>query len=69
MSKARKFLIFLGILMILIGGAFIYFHDNADVEAIEKEQQKDIDSVVPEKFDELNSSFDGEFDNDSLILE
>lgn len=60
MKLGKKILIVLGVLIVLAGGAFIYFHDNADVEEIEKEQQADIDEVVPEKFDDLNSSFDEE---------
>ncbi|MCB9189056.1 MAG: hypothetical protein H6599_07215 [Flavobacteriales bacterium] len=58
MKLAKRILIVLGVLVAIIGTAFIIFHDDADVEQIEKEQQADIDETVPEKFDELNSSFE-----------
>lgn len=58
MKLAKKILILIGVLVVIIGTAFIIFHDDADVEQIEKEQQANIDETVPEKFDELNASFE-----------
>lgn len=58
MKLAKKILIVLGVLAVIIGTAFFIFHDDADVEQIEKEQQANIDETVPEKFDELNASFE-----------
>jgi hypothetical protein len=58
MKRGKKLLIGLGVFTLLIAAAFIIFHDNADVDQIEKEQQADIDKVVPEKFDNLNASFE-----------
>lgn len=67
MSKGKKFLIALLVLVAIATAAFFYFHDDSDVEAIEEEQQADIDSVVPEKFDELNSSF-SDLESDSTLF-
>ncbi|CAG5085852.1 hypothetical protein [Parvicella tangerina] len=58
MKRGKKLLIALGVVVTLVGAAFLYFHDDADLDAIEEEQQADIDEVVPEKFDELNASFE-----------
>ncbi len=58
MKRLKKISIGLGVVVVLIGAAFIIFHDDADLDAIEQEQQADIDKVVPEKFDDLNDSFE-----------
>jgi hypothetical protein len=47
-------------LLVIVGSVFIIFHDNADVEKIEKAQLKDIEEKIPEKFDDLNASFEEE---------
>lgn len=58
MKLGKKILITLGVIVVLIGAVFIIFHDDADLDAIEEKQQADIDEVVPEKFDDLNASFE-----------
>lgn len=60
MKKGKKRLIILISLLVIVGSVFIIFHDNADVEKIEKAQLKDIEEKVPEKFDDLNASFEEE---------
>lgn len=58
MKRGKKILIALGVMIALAGAAVLIFHDDADLDQIEEKQQADIDEVVPEKFDELNASFE-----------
>ena len=60
MQKGKKRLIILLSLLVIVASIFIIFHDNADVEQIEKAQLQDISEKVPEKFDDLNASFEEE---------
>ena len=60
MKKGKKRLIVLVSLLVIVSVVFIVFHDNADVEKIEKAQLKDIEEKIPEKFDDLNASFEEE---------
>lgn len=45
MKRGKKILITLGVLLVLVGAAFVIFHDNSDVEEIEKRQLESIEEV------------------------
>lgn len=58
MKKGKKILITFGVIVVLIGSAFIIFHDNADVEAIEREQISSSENAQEVMVDDLNASFE-----------
>jgi uncharacterized protein YpmS len=54
MSKGKKWLLALVVLLALVATAFIVFHDDNDMEAKEAEQQLSIDTVTTqENFDKI----------------
>ena len=54
----KRLLIILGVILIVIATLFIVFHDNSDLEAIEKEQKESIKEATSEdKFDAISDDF------------
>lgn len=58
MKLGKKILITLGVLVVLLGAVFVIFHDNSDVEQIEKEQISSSQNASEEMNDALNDSFE-----------
>lgn len=58
MKLGKKLLIVLGVLVVLVGAVFFIFHDDADVEAIEKEQDASAEASADEGLDALSSDLE-----------
>lgn len=59
MSKWKKrLLIVLAVLVLIVASLFIFLHDDADLDAIEKEQVESIDESKNEMHNDLENSFE-----------
>lgn len=57
-KRGRKFLLILGVIVVVIGAVFILFHDSTDLDKVEKEQVESSEKAQEEGFDQLNGSFE-----------